>query len=68
MKFIIEVSNVPGLVLNVSIKADPTMLHALAAVGVEGVELQNMIKARLDDVVQALDGSVRGLIVSNLEY
>ena len=42
-------------------------LDALNAEGVGPVELPNPIKARLDDVVAACDGSVDGLIVSSLE-
>ena len=67
MQFPIEVKGVPGLILTVSISARKELLDALHAVGVGPAELPNLIKARLDDVVAACDGSVKGLIVSSLE-
>ena len=67
MQFPIEVSGVPGLVLTLSISARGEMLDALSAVGVTSIELPNLIKARLENARDACDGSLPGLIVSNLE-
>ena len=66
-KFPIEVRGIPGLVLTVSIGARSEMLDALAAVGVGPEELPNFIRARLEDVTLACDGSVQGLVVGSLE-
>jgi hypothetical protein len=63
----IEVNGIPGLVLTVSVSARKEMLDAMAAQGVDDAEIHNLIQAKIQEVVSALDGSVSGLIVSNLE-
>jgi hypothetical protein len=67
MDFSVEVKGVPGLILTVSVSARKEMLAALDAVGVTAVELPNYMHTILEEARDAVDGSVRGLIISNLE-
>ena len=67
MQFPIEVNGVPGLILTISVSARKEMLAALDAVGVGHQELPNLIQKLVQDARDACDGSVPGLIVSNLE-
>lgn len=69
LQFPIEVGEqkLPGLTLKVSIQADSKYLMLLNQHGYGEQELANYIRARLQDAVDALDGSLPGLIVSNLE-
>jgi hypothetical protein len=67
LQFPIEVNGVPGLILSISVSARREMLAALEAVGVETQELPNLIKKLVEDARDACDGSVPGLIVTNLE-
>ena len=67
LQFPIEVNRLPGLVLTISVSARKEMLSALEAVGVGPTELPNLIKKLVEDARDACDGSVEGLIVSNLE-
>ena len=66
-EFPIEVSRVPGFVLTIQVSARKEMLDALNSVGVGPAELPNMQKKLLQDAVEACDGIVPGLIVSNLD-
>ena len=67
MKFPVEAGGIPGLILTISVSADKNLLPALNAVGFGEMELPNKIKAVLEEARDACDGSVTGLIVSNLE-
>lgn len=67
MKFPTEIKGIPGLILTLTVSAERSMLPALNAAGVGEMELPNLIKARLEDARDACDGSVPGLIISNLE-
>jgi hypothetical protein len=67
MQFPVEIKKIPGLILTISISARKEMLDALNAVGVGPQELPNMQKKLLEDARDILDGSLEGLIVSNLE-
>ena len=64
----IEVDGVSGMTLKLSISARKEMLPLLDQVGVGPAELPNRIKTLLQDAVDACDGVVPGLIVSNLEW
>jgi hypothetical protein len=66
-RYQIEVSGVPGLILTISVSAESSLLSALDTVGVGPTELHNYIQAKLDEIRDTLDGSVQGLVVSNLE-
>jgi hypothetical protein len=67
MQFPVEVNGVPGLILTISVSARKEMLAALDAVGVGSQELPNLIQKLMEDARDACDGSVPGLIISNLE-
>jgi hypothetical protein len=64
----IEVDGVAGLTLKLSISAKKERLPLLDQVGVGPEELPNRIKTLLQDAVDACDGTVPGLIVSNREW
>ena len=66
-QFPIEISDVPGMILTISVSAEKSMLAALDAVGVGTEEMPNLIKKLLQDAIDACDGTVPGLIVSNRE-
>jgi hypothetical protein len=66
-EFVIEFKQKPGFILTLSLSARKEMLDVLDAAGITGIELGNWIHAKLDECQNALDGSVAGLIISNLE-
>lgn len=66
-EFPLEISGVPGMILTLSVSVRKEMLGPLDAVGVGPAELPNMQKKLLQDAIDACDGIVPGLIVSNLE-
>jgi hypothetical protein len=66
-EFPLEISGVPGMILTVSVSVRKEMISALEAVGVGAAELPNMQKKLLQEAIDACDGTVSGLIVSNLE-
>jgi len=67
LQFPIEVNNIPGLILSISVSARKEMLAALEAVGVGPQELPNLIQKLVEDARDACDGVVPGLIISNLD-
>jgi len=67
MSFPVEVNGVAGLVLTISVSAVKELLPTLDALGFGSQELPNKIKAVLEEARDACDGSVKGLIISNLE-
>jgi hypothetical protein len=64
----IEISGVAGMTLKLSVSARKEMLPLLDQVGIGTEELPNRIKTLLQDAVDACDGVVPGLIVSNREW
>jgi hypothetical protein len=66
-EFPLEISGVPGMILTISVSVRKEMIGALDAVGVGAAELPNMQKKLLQEAIDAVDGTVPGLIVSNLE-
>jgi hypothetical protein len=68
IEFPIEIDGVAGLVLKLSISAKKEMSPLLDQIGVGSEELPNRIKTLLQDAVDACDGTVSGLIVSNQEW
>lgn len=67
IKLPIEVQNVPGFTLTISVSANKEMLNSLEAIGIGQAEIGNHIKKLLQEAVDACDGIVPGLIVSNQE-
>ncbi len=54
--------------ITVTIKINEAMLPALNMLGYSGEELSNTMKVRLIDAINAMDGSVPGLVVSDPEH
>jgi hypothetical protein len=63
----IEIQNIPGFTLALSVSARKEMLASLEAIGIGPTEIGNHITKLLQEAVDACDGSVSGLIVSNRE-
>ena len=68
IEFPIEIDGVAGMILKLSVSAKKEMLPLLDQVGVGTEELPNRIKTLLQEAVDACDGIVPGLIVSNREW
>jgi hypothetical protein len=66
-KYPIEVKDVPAFTIQITISARKEMLPFLRAAGFGEDELPNKIRALLEQARDACDGSVDGLIISNLE-
>lgn len=67
IEFVIEVQQIPGFTLKLSVSARKEMLHSLEAIGIGSTEIGNHIKKLLQEATDACDGSITGLIVDNLE-
>ena len=66
-KVAFEIAGVVVGALTVQIKINESMLPFLESNGYSGTELHNYLEARVQDAVLAMDGSVPGVVVSNLE-
>ena len=67
IKLPLEIGGIQCATVRITIGVVDVMIPALAAAGFNEVELANTVKAKMQDIVTALDGSVPGLIVSTLE-
>lgn len=67
IEFVIEVQQIPGFTLKLSVSARKEMLQSLEGIGIGPAEIGNHIKKLVKEAVDACDGSVPGLIVDNLE-
>lgn len=67
IKFPLEIGGIDAAVLNISIRVNPLAMGALQAAGFGEMELANTLQAKAREVVEALDGSVKGLIVTSYE-
>jgi hypothetical protein len=63
----LEFRGVPIFKITIAVKVDQKTAHLLDALGFGEAELNNKLTAIMQDVTNALDGSVDGLIVSNME-
>lgn len=66
-RYPVEIAGIPAGILTVSISIDAKYLPILEANGFMSQELHNYQVKLLDDARDAMDGSVAGLIISNLE-
>jgi len=62
-----EIDGVTVGALTVTIKVNDQMLPYCETHGYSGEELTNFLNARVVDAIEAMDGCVKGVIVSNLE-
>lgn len=60
-------TGIVAMKLRMSVSVDDKLLPFLKTVGLEGEALLNYMSTLLDEATLAVDGSVRGLIVSNTE-
>ena len=63
----IEFNGVPVFRITIAVKEVKNVAMLLPGMGFGEAELENKLQAIMQDVIQALDGSVTGLIVSNTE-
>lgn len=64
-KFPVEVDGVKVLELRISVSAKSEALHLAPSISTDETTLLNYIHTILEEAKNALDGSVRGLIVEN---
>lgn len=65
IKFPVEVDGVRVLELRISVSARSEAIHLAPSINTDETTLSNYIHTVLEEAKNALDGSVRGLIVEN---